>query len=137
MSLIRINKNPSGRQLIVFGVAWLGILGVWGWTSLARGRPHAATVLWTLSVGVPLLGAVYPRALKGVYLGLSYATYPIGIVVSHGVLALLYFLVLTPVGLTMRMFRYDPLARKFDPKAQSYWTPRDKKRTAESYFNQS
>jgi hypothetical protein len=37
----------------------------------------------------------------------------------------------------MRLFKYDPLARKFDPAARSYWTPRGKAKPAESYFNQN
>jgi hypothetical protein len=137
MSLIRINKNPKGRQLVVFGLAWLLVLAASGWIWWGRGRHSAAEVLWVLSIAVPLGGAAYPPALKGVYLALSYATYPIGFVVSHGVLALLYFLVLTPVGLTMRLFGHDPLARKFDPRARTYWVPREKKGEPGSYFNQS
>lgn len=137
MSLIRINKNPTGRQLLVFGTAWFVALGALGWASYSRGRPHVAEAAWSLSLCVPIIGIAYPRSLRWIYLGLSYATFPIGFVVSHAVLALLYFLVLTPVGMTMRVFRYDPLARKFDPKARTYWAPRDKQRPPESYFNQS
>ncbi|MCC3767826.1 hypothetical protein [Streptomyces sp. UNOC14_S4] len=37
-------------------------------------------------------------------------------------LFLLYYLVVTPVGIVMRMTR-DPLARHKDPRARSYWTP--------------
>ena len=137
MSLIHINKNPKGRQLVVFAVAWLLILAASGLIWWGRGRHTAAEVLWALSAAVPLVGAAYPPALKGVYLGLSYATYPIGFVVSHCVLALLYFLVLTPVGLTMRLLGHDPLSRKFDPGARTYWVPRGKKGEPGSYFNQS
>ena len=68
---------------------------------------------------------------------MSYATYPVGFVISHVVLALVYFLVLTPIGLTMRLFGHDPLSRKFDPGARSYWKPRHETKPTESYFNQS
>jgi hypothetical protein len=71
-----------------------------------------------------------------VYLGLSYATYPIGFAVSHVILVLVYCVVLTPIGLTMRLFGYDPLARRFDAGAKTYWTPRNKAKTVESYFKQ-
>ena len=137
MSLIRINRNPNRRQLLVFGAAWLGVLGIAGCASWLRGRHPAADVLWALAVCVPLVGLGFPAVLRYAYLGLSYATYPIGFVVSYLVLAFAYFLVLTPIGLAMGLFRYDPLSRKFDPEAKSYWTPRDKTKTVESYFNQS
>ncbi|MDT9684662.1 hypothetical protein RND61_21765 [Streptomyces sp. TRM76323] len=36
-------------------------------------------------------------------------------------LAIVYYLVITPIGLITRAVR-DPLARGADPKATSYWT---------------
>jgi len=137
MSLIRINKNPSRRQLRVFGLAWLVFLGLLGWESWLRGRHSAAEAAWALAAVVPLAGLLSPRFLRSVHLAMSYATYPIGFVVSRVVLALVYYLALTPIGLTMRLFRYDPLSRRFDPKARSYWIRRDATKTTESYFQQS
>ncbi len=136
MSLIRINKNPSGRQLAVFGAAWLVFLGAAGLAVRLRGG-HGAGLLWAAAAAVPLAGAVWPRGLRHLYLGLSYATYPIGFVVSHVALLFMYTLVLTPVGLAMRLFRHDPLSRKFDREAGSYWMPRDRARKPESYLNQN
>ena len=45
----------------------------------------------------------------------------IGIVVSNALLALFYYLVVTPIGLVMRLLGRDPMTRKFDPAAASYW----------------
>ena len=36
----------------------------------------------------------------------------------------------------MRLFRHDPLSRRLDPKAQSYWVRRDGTKTPESYLHQ-
>ena len=36
-------------------------------------------------------------------------------------LAIVYYLIITPIGLLARAVR-DPLARGMDPKATSYWT---------------
>ena len=132
MSLLRLNRNPSSRQLIVFGLAWLGLLALAGGRYWWRSRHPAAEITWTLAVVIPLAGLICPRLLRHLYVGLSHATYPIGYVVSHVVLALAYYLVLTPVGLTMRLFRYDPLTRRFEPMAPSYWKPRETMKTAES-----
>jgi hypothetical protein len=72
-----------------------------------------------------------------VFLGMSYAAWPIGFVVSHVILALVYYLVFTPVGLAMRIFRYDPMNRRFDDAAQSYWVVRDPAATPpKRYFRQ-
>jgi hypothetical protein len=137
MPLIRINKDPSRRQLAVFGAAWLVFLALSGWASWSRGRHMAAEVLWTVAAVVPLAGLFVPRFLRLVYLGLSYLTYPVGFVVSYVVLAVVYFLALAPIGLTMRLFRHDPLSRRLDPLAKSYWKPRNAAKSAEDYFNQS
>lgn len=136
MSLIRINRNPSGRQLLVFGLAWVVFLALLGWDAWSRGQHLAAETTWTLAAVVPLAGLISPGFLRYVYLAASYATYPIGFVVSRVVLTLVYYLALTPIGLTMRLFGHDPLSRRFDPKARSYWVSRSGAKPAESYFRQ-
>jgi ABC-type uncharacterized transport system permease subunit len=136
MSLIRIERNPSSRQLLVFGAAWLAFFAFWGGASQMRGRHGAAEVLLAVAIAVPLLGAASRRALRLAYVAMSYATYPIGYAVSHIVLAVVYFLVLTPIGLAMRLLGNDPLSRTIEPGAKSYWKPRGKSGSAESYFNQ-
>jgi hypothetical protein len=136
MSIIRISKNPSARQLAVFAAAWFVFLGLSGIACWHRGRHPAADALWVLAAGVPLAGAVDRRILRHAFVGLSYATYPIGVVVSHVVLAIVFFLVLSPIGLAVRLLGHDPLARGFDRGAKSYWRRRDMTKPVGSYFNQ-
>ena len=52
------------------------------------------------------------------------AAFPIGRTISHVPIAALYYLVVTPKGLARWPFGRDALARRFDPDAHSYWTPR-------------
>jgi hypothetical protein len=137
MSLIRISRNPSGRQLKVFAAAWLLFLGLAGSACWLRGRHGEAEALWAAAAVVPLAGTVSPVFVRYAYLGLSYATYPIGYAVSYGVLAIVFFLVLTPIGLAMRVFRHDPLGRRFDAGQRSYWRPTDPTKPVESYFDQT
>jgi hypothetical protein len=136
MSMIRISKNPTGRQLLVFAASWLVVVGALGIEGWLRGRHRYAEILWITAAALPVAGLGSRRILRLAFVSVSYATYPIGIAVSHVVLALVYYLALTPIGLTMRMLRHDPLARGFDPSAQSYWIPRKTNRTPESYFKQ-
>jgi ABC-type uncharacterized transport system permease subunit len=74
--------------------------------------------------------------MRLVFVGMSYAAWPIGFVVSHVVLALVYYLVVTPIGLVMRMVGYDPMSRRSDGDGASRWVPRSGERKAESYFRQ-
>ena len=137
MSLIRLNKHPSGRQLAVFGLAWLGVLGVGGWVSWHRGRTTAAEITWALAALIPAAGLVSRGFLRLAYLTLSYLTYPIGYVASYLVLAATYYLALAPIGLTMRLFGHDPLSRRFEPGAKTYWAERPGPRPPKDYFRQS
>ena len=52
----------------------------------------------------------------------------LGMVIAPLVMALVYFIVLTPVSLTVRIFGKDLLGLKFLKKKDSYWINRKKKR---------
>ena len=137
MSLIRIQRNPSRRQLAVFAVAWAVSLMLVGWLwPLPLGDFSLRDLLWVLAVIVPVLGLVLPGFLRSVYLGSAYLALPLGIVVSHIVLAGIYYLVLTPIGLALRLTGYDPLHRSFEPSRPSYWTPREEHADTARYFRQ-
>lgn len=46
-------------------------------------------------------------------------------VVNPIVLGGMYFLLITPIGIGMRIFGRDALKRRLDPQAASYWEKRD------------
>ena len=136
MTLLRINTNPSRRQLLVFGLAWLVVFGCLSVRLWYKDLHPLSLGFGALTVTVPLVGLIWPRWLRLVYIALTYATYPIGFVVSHVVLAALYYLVLTPIGIVMKLFGHDPLARRFESKSTSYWQRRETSKTSDSYFRQ-
>src|SRR4051812_47342931 len=49
----------------------------------------------------------------------------LGMIVSPVVLGLMYFLVVTPIGMLMRRLGKDPLRLRGDPGAPSYWIVRE------------
>lgn len=132
--LIDLTKPTTDRELRWFAGLWLPALCiVLGW--LARdAAPRLAVALW---VGGGLAGAAgvrWPRAIQPVYTALTRVTFPIGWVVSHAMLLVMYFGIITPVGVLVRLFR-DPLDRAVDPDAPTYWVPRDQA-APERYFRQ-
>ena len=125
MSIVQINRNPSRRQLNQFGFVWLGFLVLFGVIAFFKfDNPGVARWLWLAAVVVPVLGWLVPAFMRLVFLGMSYLAWPIGFVVSHVVLAVVYYLVLTPIGLLTRLFRYDSMKRTFDREVTSYWVER-------------
>jgi hypothetical protein len=135
--VIRIERNPSRRQLRVFGLsllAFCGLVGgVWWWKT---GSLAEAGVFWAIGAAAPALGEIWPRGLRLAYLAASYATFPIGWGVSHLILAVVYYLLLFPIGLVLRLRGYDPMQRRFDQNAKSYWTHREREEGTERYFRQ-
>jgi hypothetical protein len=139
MAVIQINTDPTRKQLNQFGLIWLVFFAVMGtvfWFKL-----HSTTVsgaMWAAAVVVPVIGWAVPAFMKLVYLGMSYLAWPIGFVISHIILAVVYYLVFTPIGLIMRLVGYDPMCRRFDAAAESYWVERPKDATMDMrrYFRQ-
>ena len=60
----------------------------------------------------------------------------IGWILSSVVLAVLYCPVLTPIGVLLRLTGYDPMKRRFDRKAKTYWLARNPDTEMERYFKQ-
>lgn len=136
MSLLRLNTTPSCRDLRVFSALWLLFLGVAGVMAWRRGATEIAEALWAVAAAGGATGLIFPGAMRYVYLASVYAAFPIGWAMSHLILGAVYYLVLTPMGLIMRLLRHDPLARRFDPHAKTYWRKREAAREPESYFRQ-
>jgi hypothetical protein len=138
MSIVQINTDPTRKQLNQFGFIWLGFLALFGVIAFFKlDAPTLAKVLWVLAVVVPVIGWLVPSFMRLVFVGMSYLAWPIGFVVSHLVLALVYYLVFVPIGLLMRVFGYDPMKRGFDPEAATYWIARDPKSSEpKRYFRQ-
>jgi hypothetical protein len=125
MGVVQINRNPSPRDLRQFGWIWMAFVAFFGavvWFKFHN--PSLARGLWVAAIVVPPVGWAVPSFMRLVFLGMSYLSWPIGFVVSHVVLAVVYYLVLTPIGLLMRLFGYDSMKKTFDREADSYWVPR-------------
>ena len=125
MSVVQINRHPTLRQLRQFGWIWMAFVTFFGAVAWFKfDSPVLARGLWVSAIAVPVLGWAVPKFMRFVFLGMSYLAWPIGFVVSHLVLAGVYYLVLTPIGLLMRLFGYDSMKKTFDREAASYWVPR-------------
>ena len=135
--MIRINRNPGPRMLRQFGGIWLIfaslLAGIHWW---GGGRAETALGLWAATGLVALAGFIYLPIMRLLYLGLSYLTWPIGWVISHLLLGAIYFLVLTPTGLLLRITGRDPMNRRLDRSAPSYWVEHPPGDTPERYFRQ-
>jgi hypothetical protein len=137
MSLVEINKNPSPRELRWFGVIVLAFGGFVSAILYARFRWPVAS--WVPLAVLSVLAAVYyvvPALRRPIYLGWMYAFLPLGMLTSFLLLAVIYFLIFTPIGFVMRLVGRERVPRGFDRQAASYWVKRPPARPSESYFRQ-
>lgn len=138
MSLIDLNVDPSRKELRIFGrilfPVFFALVGAILWK--VTGSFPAAAAVWGTAFSVFMIMLIYFPATRIVYLGWMYAAFPIGWTVSHALMVIAYYLVLTPLGIVMRIIRQDPLGQKIDKDAKSYWTPRKPAESLDQYFRQ-
>ena len=137
MSLIRINHDPSRKDLNVFGAIWLVFFSVVASLVWKRtGNSTAATCVLAGAIAIPVVGWVLPRFMRLVYLGMTYASFPIGFTISFLLMVIIYYGIVFPLGLMMKICGYDPMTRKIDTSASSYWIDRKQEREVKTYFRQ-
>jgi len=139
VSLVEINWNPEKRELRKFGLIGLVLLGAAG---LILRFVFGAAGIWAVlpvaaGLFIFLVTLTSVKAGRALYLGLTFAALPIGLVISFLLMAAFYFLVLTPVGLVFKLSGRDVLERRFEPDAPTYWTKRRHTDDPERYFHQS
>ena len=104
--------------LIVGGV--LILLSAW-W--LYRGKFASATqIFFPVGSLLVLLGLIWPRSLVFPNRGWMALASVLSFISTRVILAIVFFLVLTPIGLIKRAMGWDPLQRRAQ-KGESYWHP--------------
>ena len=113
-------RNLRKFGLVVGGV--FGLLAIWFWW---RGKAFYPYVLIP-GVSLVVFGLIWPKVLKQVYVIWMSLALVLGLIVSTALLTILFYLVVTPVGLVARLSGKDFLSQKLDPNANSYWIARDR-----------
>ena len=136
--MFALNKNPSRRELAVFSALLPVALGVVGTFRFQAGSITWAFALWALGLLFGALAFAVPAARRWLYFAWTYATFPIAWSLSQLILVCIYFMIATPIALLLRALRIDPLQRRIDKAAPTYWIARDHRAEsdAERYFRQ-
>ncbi|MBX3394040.1 MAG: hypothetical protein KF841_01600 [Phycisphaerae bacterium] len=146
MSMMKIDFNPTARTLRIFGLIGLMLFPL---LSLAATKgviifamlPAAANsvLVWVmLALGAfSGIGAIAaPALLRPLFIGMSFIGIPIGAAVLYVLLAITYFLVITPISLIFKLIGRDAMQRKFEPAATTYWIKRKPMTDVKRYFRQ-
>ncbi len=138
MALMELKRSASLREARQFGLVWLPalcliVLGMSIWRGYPGGVAMAAAAVAITSVA---LSVVRPAWMRGVLIAWLWLVFPIGWLVAHLLLAGIYFLVVTPIGMVMRALGRDPLDRAIEPKRETYWIARRRQIDPADYFRQ-
>jgi len=138
--MLKPNFHPEPRvlrQFAVFAVVGLPLLAglilrlchAFSWTHPAL---LAAAAVGVLQLVLHLARVEAPS--RWLYVTLTIVALPIGFVLSQVLMALIYYLVMTPIGLVFRLIGRDVMGRKRDPQQKSYWHDRGPARKPSTYF---
>jgi hypothetical protein len=99
--------------------------------------PTLVGVLWALALAFAVACAVWPTALKPVFAAWMKLALAINWLVTHVILTLAFFVIMVPTACVLRLRGKDPLLRRWDSKATTYWDNAETQpKTPESYLNQ-
>jgi hypothetical protein len=131
-----VKWRPDAAELRRFAIAMLvgftllGLLSAWR----AKGIGTGSIVLWSL--GIFLATAAFVPGLGRVaYLAVYLPTSIIGYVVSHVMLTLMFFFVITPLAIILRLMGKDLLQQR-RPKQKPEWMAVKGVKNEDSYYRQ-
>jgi hypothetical protein len=117
------SRIPSSRDLTILALLFLVIPGLIGAYLLWKGSSNGW--IWiTIGTSLAISRLVSPLFLLiyKIWVGFSVI---LGYFVSRILLTLIFFLLITPIGLLMRLTGKDPMERKIDKDAASYWMAKE------------
>jgi carbamoyltransferase len=126
VNLLDAMSSPSVRQIKTFGRGLLAVTALLAVIALTR--PVASIFPWQTAAAIAgsLVGvyALIPTLRSPMLRAWMRITYPLNWLGSQLAVAMTYYLVLSPIGMLLRLFGRDAMQRRFDPSAPTYWSPR-------------
>ena len=118
------NIKSGKKELRQFGFTMGAVLGVLGILLMWRGREWYPYFIIT-SVIFLFPACFFPLLLKPIQRAWMTLAILLGWLMTRVILIVLFYLVVTPIGLVMRLSGKDPLNRGFVKNHGSYWISRE------------
>lgn len=129
-----IPRNPDTRMLRQFAALWVLFFGAIGCIQLYKGGTWGWPVI-ALALGAGIPGLIWPKLLKPIFVTWMILAFPIGWVVSHVILGLVFYGVFTPLGLIMKAAGHDALKRN-KTTTSTYWEKKTQQKDMARYLKQ-
>lgn len=134
MKFADLPTNPDDRMLRQFAALWILFFGAIGTWEILKENTWGWSIL-AVAVVAGVLGLVWPRLLKPIFVAWMVLAFPIGWLVSHLILAVVFYGAFTPLGLVLKATGHDPLQRKRGDQS-SYWRTKTQQREIRRYLKQ-
>ncbi len=136
MKFSDIPRNPDNSMLCQFAGLWILFFGAIALSQHFRSQnTTVAIVVGTLALVVGVPGLFFPRLLKPIFVGWMMLVFPVGWLVSHVILFLIYWSLFVPIGFILRRMGHDPL-RLRKPAVESYWEQKTQQTKLRRYLKQ-
>lgn len=129
----KLDRSPRALRRFGFTVGFVFLL--LGCVLLWRHR-SAGWPLVSIGAVLVLAAGLAPLALKWVHGPWMIAALALGWVVTRILLTIVFFLVVTPIGLLQRLFGKRAIEVAFEADAASYWEPRTARPRTDDYEKQ-
>lgn len=116
-----VSKRTNLKEVKKFFLILAGILLCIALLKLSKGQANTFVGLSIFSLLVFLAGTFFTKLLAPVYLVITKITHAIGRFNTGLLLCIIFYLIFTPIGLVLRLFRIDPLSKKIEKAKDSYW----------------
>ena len=113
---IKSEKSDLRNFGIIVGIILLVISGFLFWK-----EKESFQIFLAIGITLFLIAIVIPSVFKPVYWIWLIFGIILGWFMTHVILSLLFYIIITPIGLTLRLFGKQFLELRWDKSKESYW----------------
>jgi hypothetical protein len=117
-----IDRKELKQFAIILGIVLLILAGLNWW------REHAsvAVVMVVIAMASELIALIKPVLIKPIFIVLTTIAKGIGWFNTRLLLSLVFYLLMAPIGLIMRLLKKDLIDQRLNKSASTYWHERNK-----------
>lgn len=117
---MRKNQDEK-KQYRTFGFGLTGLLTIFGSLQIYKGHDDRCVYFFGASFVALMLSIFFPVALKYIYKVAMFVAHAIGWFNTRVLLGIIFYLLLSPIGIFLRIIRKDLLDRKLNKSSDTYW----------------
>jgi len=85
----------------------------------------ASWILFAIGLVIFLLSVIRPLVLTPVYKGWMGLAIILGLFMTKVIISLVFYFIMTPIGIGRRLLVKDPMNMRIDSEAESYWVEKE------------